>query len=644
MHYSVLLLVIFSCFATSLQLRLLTPVYGGYRDRVMAQALEQSRKKLKPSLDTTAAKEILRKSWGLEASDITQLESYDDVNFKVTIPGKAPDAITSIYTLKIHNGVESEATDFLEAQGKMLDWLAGPKGVPHLKFPTEIPSLSGAAVQKFPIPTATTGNSMLAVRLLKWVDGPVAVSVVDQSPTSLESTGHALSCLHTSLCDGGFSHTGLQREHMWDLARSAELTSYLPVLENDDVRELVSEVLETFKSTVLPVSKFFRCGPIHGDFNDGNLVLSSDGTTVSGVLDFGDSCNSWLIADVAIAMAYAMLSPFAKKSGDPIGSAALVLRGYSVNRPLPPVETMHLRTMVAARLAASILLGAAARKEDPGNEYLLVHAAPAVNALKLLWEGVELTHVKAFWEKASMGVSANILLQVSVKGSTETIGKRKRTPLPPEPVQQSNETSSANDKLSITFVTGNKGKLEEVKKILGSTLPFVLENEALDLPELQGPANAVAAEKCRLAVAKVNGPVMVEDTSLSYTALGGLPGVYIKWFLEAIGHEGLVKLLVGYEDKSADAVCIFAFCPGPGHPVELFEGRTAGKIVPARSVDGPAFGWDPVFEPSEGGGRTYAEMSKEDKNKISHRFRALDKLRNYLHEHADRIGALYEDV
>lgn len=62
----------------------------------------------------------------------------------------------------------------------------------------------------------------------------------------------------------------------------------------------------------------------------------------------------------------------------------------------------------------------------------------------------------------------------------------------------------------------------------------------------------------------------------------------------------------------------------------LFEGRTEGNIVPPK---GPThFGWDSAFSPIEGGGRTYAEMDGEEKNKISHRYRALEKLRAYLSE------------
>lgn len=91
-------------------------------------------------------------------------------------------------------------------------------------------------------------------------------------------------------------------------------------------------------------------------------------------------------------------------------------------------------------------------------------------------------------------------------------------------------------------------------------------------------------------------------------------------------------MLVGFSSKAAHALCTFAYSPGPGHEPILFEGRTYGQVVPAR---GPAhFGWDPVFQPDEGGGRTYAEMDGQEKNKISHRYRALEKLRLYLEEKA----------
>jgi len=131
--------------------------------------------------------------------------------------------------------------------------------------------------------------------------------------------------------------------------------------------------------------------------------------------------------------------------------------------------------------------------------------------------------------------------------------------------------------------------------------------------------------------------VLVEDTSLCFDALGGLPGPYIKWFLDKTGHAGLNNLLAAYADKGAYAQCIFGFCAGPGAPPLLFRGRTLGTIVPAR---GPhAFGWDPVFAPAEGGGATYAEMPAAAKHAISHRGRALAALLAHFSADADGVEA-----
>jgi inosine triphosphate pyrophosphatase len=71
-------------------------------------------------------------------------------------------------------------------------------------------------------------------------------------------------------------------------------------------------------------------------------------------------------------------------------------------------------------------------------------------------------------------------------------------------------------------------RLEEVIAILGNDFPFTLVSQKLDLPELQGEPDEVSKEKCKVAADIVKGPVIVEDTSLCFNALGGLPGVYIK--------------------------------------------------------------------------------------------------------------------
>ncbi|KAI0340833.1 Ham1-like protein [Trametopsis cervina] len=182
----------------------------------------------------------------------------------------------------------------------------------------------------------------------------------------------------------------------------------------------------------------------------------------------------------------------------------------------------------------------------------------------------------------------------------------------------------------LVFVTGNRMKLQEVRFILAANADVELTSQDLDVPEIQGSTEEVALEKCRKAAEILQGPCITEDTALCFEALNGLPGPYIKHFLKSLGLEGLNTLLQGFPTNKAWALCTFAYSAGPGTQPILFEGRVDGSIVPARGVE--KFGWNPIFE-VEGTGKTFAEMSEEEKNSLSHRYRALEKLTAYLREH-----------
>ena len=175
----------------------------------------------------------------------------------------------------------------------------------------------------------------------------------------------------------------------------------------------------------------------------------------------------------------------------------------------------------------------------------------------------------------------------------------------------------------ITFVTGNAGKLREVQAMLAGVAD--VEAVKLDLPEHQGDALAIAKTKALTAYETLKRPCMVEDTSLCFNALHELPGPYIKWFLDKLGHDGLNNMLVGFEDKTAFAMCIFTVADGPTMDhVKCYVGKCEGSIVRPRGPGG--FGWDPIFLP-KGSDLTFAEMDGDAKNEISHRRRALDALK-----------------
>lgn len=352
-------------------------------------------------------------------------------------------------------------------------------------------------------------------------------------------------------------------------------------------------------------------------------------------------------------MAYSMLSSYGKPNRA-ISAAAAVLRGFNAIYPLTPLERKHLRLLIAARLSCSVTLGAYSYQQNPQNEYLLLHAQPAWKTLELLWGN----------ENSAMADAVDNLFLVACDGdandcadisfpdptvvdslasarlkkgpSSSSPSSSSEPPLKRNKVELSDTSngSSSEPKPIVTFVTGNKKKLEEVKRILTpsnddtKSLPFTIANQKIDLPELQGDPLVIAREKCALAAKTVGGPVITEDTSLCFTALNDLPGVYIKWFLDKCGHDGLNNMITFSDDKSGYAQTIVGFCLGPDQEVMLFDGKTMGTIVPARgSLD---FGWDPIFQPDEGDGSTYAEMSKEAKDAISHRKRAFHKLRDFL--------------
>jgi inosine triphosphate pyrophosphatase len=178
----------------------------------------------------------------------------------------------------------------------------------------------------------------------------------------------------------------------------------------------------------------------------------------------------------------------------------------------------------------------------------------------------------------------------------------------------------------LIFVTGNANKLRETRATIGDAL--TIEAHALDLPEYQGDPLEIASKKCREAYAAIQAPVIVEDTSLCFNAFGGLPGPYIKWFLQNLKPVGLYKMISAFEDKSAYAQCIFAYFDGAtmDEPV-LFDGRCPGTIVPPTVTS--KFGWDPIFQP-DGYDVTYAEMDTVEKLRVSHRGRAIQLMKDYF--------------
>lgn len=175
--------------------------------------------------------------------------------------------------------------------------------------------------------------------------------------------------------------------------------------------------------------------------------------------------------------------------------------------------------------------------------------------------------------------------------------------------------------MTLFFITGNQKKFSEVH----SLLPKV-EQLNLDLSELQSlDPEVVIREKLLVARLLHKGSLMVEDTSLSIEGLGGLPGTFIKWFLESVGPEGVAKLAISSGKTRAVARTCIGYVCDDAEPV-FFEGIIEGSIVLPR---GKGFGWDIIFQP-DGFTKTFGEMTFAQKNKLSMRRKAVDKLITFL--------------
>jgi inosine triphosphate pyrophosphatase len=190
----------------------------------------------------------------------------------------------------------------------------------------------------------------------------------------------------------------------------------------------------------------------------------------------------------------------------------------------------------------------------------------------------------------------------------------------------------------ITYVSGNAGKLAEIQRLNKGFIN--LSYLDLDLVEIQGTAEEIAIAKCKAAFELVKGPVLIEDSSLYFSNLGGLPGPYIKDFMKRLDLTSLARLgETKYGNTTAQAKCIYAYLDSTFKKPELFIGNTAGKIVYPRSNQMDAFGWDPIFELDmelknslHGPVRylTYAEMPYETKDRYSDRYLAFDKFKEYI--------------
>ena len=188
--------------------------------------------------------------------------------------------------------------------------------------------------------------------------------------------------------------------------------------------------------------------------------------------------------------------------------------------------------------------------------------------------------------------------------------------------------------MKVLFASQNVNKVKEISKLLPEHIEIIgLKDIGFteDIPETAPTLEGNAVMKAKYLADKLDYPIFADDTGLEIEALNGEPGVYsARYAGEDKNAEKNMALVLsnlkGVTNRNAKFRTVISLeINGENH---CFEGKVEGQICEERSgVDG--FGYDPIFKPN-GYDQTFAEMSMEDKNKISHRGLAVSKLIKFL--------------
>lgn len=344
----------------------------------------------KPNFSHAQVVEMVKRLFGLTASEIRSLPSYDDQNFYVApIEGGE-------YILKILNSEDSKKPSLIEMQTYAMSFLH-QNGLPAQ---TVLPTASGQ-LMSLEETDCGYGCQKYLVRLLTYLPG-TTISKVPLTPRLLYETGKMAARMDQILQEMEHPHLDvLQREKfIWSLSNVPLLEAYMSVLDGDPLEEVVKSVIHQYKTSVIAKRCNFRRCINQGDFNNLNVLVQpdeSDGHRISGILDFGDMHSGYYIHELAITIMYMMT-----EHPEPIEVGGLVLAGWESVLPLNEAEKDCLYVLVLSRFCQSLVLARHSVTLQPENEeYLMISSRRGVHILRQLWELGKEQAEKAWFQSAA---------------------------------------------------------------------------------------------------------------------------------------------------------------------------------------------------------------------------------------------------
>lgn len=299
------------------------------------QLLLKPGSKIRPDLTADDVTNLAQRLYGITIEHKSELPAYDDRNYFLTADTRYKNPIITQgsphgYVLKVLNALDSKKLPFIDAQTKLLRFVADC----GISCPKPVANVYGRNYSLEPI----RGNEHV-IRLLEYIPGKTLDSVSYHDNLFYQA---GVYIANFDRVVSKFDHEGYKNHSsIWHLEQVDKLGEFVYALKDEEKQGLVEEVLAAFEKQVRPKMDTFQKGLIHGDFNEHNILVTRNDITkqyyVSGILDFGDSCDSHYLFEVAIAMTYMMLTSKNLKAG------GLLLAGYETVRPMPKEEKALLK-------------------------------------------------------------------------------------------------------------------------------------------------------------------------------------------------------------------------------------------------------------------------------------------------------------
>src|SRR5215475_9636861 len=325
-----------------------------------------------PGFSFEEATALARDLYGLDVA-ASALPSERDQNFLLR------DRSGGKYVLKIANALEDGA--LLEAQQQAMARVAerAPRGQ------RIAPTQTGALLSEI----RSASGMRHFVWIVDWLPGVPLGDLKRHSPELLRDLGRRVGRIDCALAD--FDHQAIHRDFHWDLANGLSVVrEYESLITDAETRRLVVKFAAEFERDVAPILPRLRKSAIHNDANDYNVIVRAGddphakrqgvvGQSVVELIDFGDMVHSFTVADLAVAIAYAMLN-----KPDPLAVAAEIVNGYHAEYALTEDEIAALFGLARLRLCMSVCIGAHQRRQRPDDDYLIISQRPIRDTLPKL--------------------------------------------------------------------------------------------------------------------------------------------------------------------------------------------------------------------------------------------------------------------